>query len=151
MSPEDRAAIEKNVERHVRRGDVYEACVLLQQLIEAFPDERALADRLLHLEGSLDPTERRRVSLIPPESTGSHRSPVSQAEAHVARGRYKDAIELYRSLLVERPDWDLVKERIAELELLQQLANPHEPPPADAGDQKAVLEHLLDRISNRKR
>lgn len=152
MSPEERAAIEKQIERHLKRGDVFEACVQLQALVEAFPGEAALSERLIHLEGSLDPTERRRVSLIKPDSTGNHRSPVSQAEALAATGKYREAIELYRGLLAERPDWELVRERITELELLQQLAHPHEPPPPTRDEKtESVLEGLLDRISTRKR
>ena len=102
---------------------------------------------LLQLEQGLDPSERRRVATAKVESTGSHKSPMHEAEALAAAGRYKDAIGIYRALLVQRPDWDLVKERLAELFQLAQVAEPHRQPV----NRESLLAHLLERISSRKR
>ena len=147
MTPVERSTLETQVERHVRRGELPEAWAALQQLCSAFPEDAALAARLHQLEQGLDPAERRRVATAKVESTGSHKSPMHEAEALAAAGRYKDAITIYRALLVQRPDWELVKERLAELFQLAQVAEPHRQPVNRA----RLLEHLLERISSRKR
>ena len=90
-----------------------EAWAALQRLCAAFPDDGALAARLTQLEQGLDPAERRRVAMTRKEPTGAYKSPMHDAEALAAAGRYKEAIVIYRALLAHRPDWDLVKERLA--------------------------------------
>ena len=147
MLPEERAALEAKVDRHLRRGEMGDAFACLAQLAEAFPDELELQDRLAQLEESLDPAEKRRVAMLRPEPTGSNKSPMHRAEALAAQGKYVEAIEIYRALLASRPDWELVKERLAELFQLAQVASPARP----AVNREGVLEHLLDRISSRKR
>ncbi len=147
MTPEERTSHETQAERHLRRGELAEAYAVLSKLASAFPDEPELASRVAQLEQSLDPEERRRVAMTVPEPTGKHKTPMHEAEALAAKGRYKEAIALYRGLLAQRPDWDLVKERLAELFELAQVAAPNRPPV----NQEGVLEHLLDRISTRKR
>lgn len=148
MTPEERTALESQADRHVRRGELAEAWGLLQRLVEAFPEEPALADRLAQLEASMDPLERRRVAVAKVESTGSHKSPMHRAEALAAAGKYAEAIAIYRQLLADRPDWDLVKERLAELFQLAQVAHPAARPNAH---REALLETLLERISTRRR
>jgi len=115
--------------------------------VRRVPRDAALAERLSQLEQGLDPSERRRVATSKVESTGSHQSPMHEAESLAAAGRYKDAITIYRTLLVQRPDWELVKERLAELFQLAQVAEPKRQPVNRA----RLLEHLLERISSRKR
>src|SRR5213075_2060422 len=116
------AALETQVERHVRRGELSNARALLERLCLAFPDNAALADRLGTLEQDLDPSERRHVPLGGiPEPTGRHKTPMHEAEALAAAGKYKEAIAIYRALLNQRPDWELVKERLAELFQLAQV------------------------------
>jgi hypothetical protein len=70
-----------------------------------------------------------------------------EAESLAAKGKYKEAIAIYRALLKDRPDWDLVKERLAELFQLAQVAAPNK----TSVDQAGALKHLLDRINTRKR
>lgn len=148
MSPEDRSAAQTQLERHVRRGELSEAWAVLERLATAFPEDAGLAERLAQVEHGLDPAERRRVAMTRAEPTGKHpRTPMHEAEALAAAGRYKDAIVIYRRLLEQRPDWDLVKERLAELFQLAQVAAPHRLPV----NRENVLEHLLDRITTRKR
>lgn len=148
MTPVERSTLEAQVERHVRRGELAEAFAALQRLCAAFPEDAALADRLEQVEQGLDPSERRRAALARVETTGSFKSPMHEAEAHAAAGRYKDAITIYRGLLAERPEWDLVKERLAELFQLAQVAAPQRRQPVN---REGLLQHLLDRISARKR
>lgn len=147
MTPVERSSLETQVERHVRRGELAEAWASIQRLCAAFPEDAALAERLAQLGQGLDPAERRRVATAHPEPTGSPKSPMHQAEALAAAGHYKDAIGIYRGLLAQRPDWELVKERLAELFQLAQVAEPHRQPV----NRERLLEHLLARISSRKR
>lgn len=147
MTPEERTSLETQAERHLRRGELADAYAVLSKLSAVFPDEPELALRVEQLEQSLDPAEQRRVAMTRPEPTGKHKTPMHEAESLAAKGRYKEAITIYRGLLAQRPDWDLVKERLAELFELAQVAAPNKP----SVDQKGVLEHLLDRISTRKR
>ncbi len=147
MTPEERTRLETQVERHVRRGELSEARSVLEKLCMAFPEDALLADRLVQLEQGLDPAERRRVAMGRVEPTGKHKTPMHEAESLAAAGRYKEAIFIYRELLEARPDWDLVKERLAELFQLAQVAAPNRSGVTHEG----ALEHLLDRISTRKR
>lgn len=147
MTPEERQAVESQVERHLRRGELSEAWSRLQALVAEHPDDPALAARLAQLEESLDPSERHRVALARVEPTGGHKSPMHQAEALAAAGKYAEAITIYRELLASRPDWDLVKERLAELFQLAQVAGPRRTPV----NREGLFQHLLQRISTRKR
>ena len=147
MTPVERSTLESQVERHVRRGELSEAWAALAKLSAAFPEDTALAERLAQLEQGLDPAERRRVAMTRSEPTAKHKTPMHEAEALAAAGKYKEAITIYRALLASRPDWDLVKERLAELFQLAQVAAPHRQPV----NREKVLEHLLERISTRKR
>ena len=147
MTPAERSTLENQVERHVRRGELTEAWAALAKLSTAFPDDVPLAQRLAQLEQGLDPAERRRVAMTRSEPTAKHKTPMHEAEALAAAGKYKEAITIYRALLEQRPDWDLVKERLAELFQLAQVAAPHRQPV----NRVKVLEHLLERISTRKR
>lgn len=147
MSPEERAALEAQVERHVRRGEMGDAFAKLQQLADEFPEDTALAERAAQFEQGLDPAERRRVAMARPEVSGVHKSPMHRAESLAAAGKYAEAITIYRELLAQRPDWELVKERLAELFQLAQVASPARP----AVNREGVLEHLLDRINSRRR
>lgn len=147
MSPEDRATAETQLERHVRRGELSEAWSVLERLASAFPEETTFSERLAQVEQGLDPAERRRVAMTRVEPTGKHKTPMHEAEALAAAGRYKEAIGIYRRLLEQRPDWELVKERLAELFQLAQVAAPHRQPV----NRENLLEHLLDRITARRR
>jgi Flp pilus assembly protein TadD len=147
MTQEERQAVETNVDRHLRRGELPEAWAALHQLVVAFPEDAAVAARLAQLEESLDPMERQRVAPTRAEPTGGHKSPMHQAESLAAAGRYKEAIAIYRALLASRPDWELVKERLAELFQLAQVAEPKRTPV----NREGLLEHLLERINARKR
>ena len=147
MTPSERAALETQIDRHVRRGELPAARAALERLCLAFPEDQALADRLARLEEDLDPSERRPVPLGGIDPTGKHKTPMHEAEALAAKGKYKEAIAIYRALLKDRPDWELVKERLSELFQLAQVAAPIK----TSTDQSGALEHLLDRINTRKR
>lgn len=147
MSPEERTALEGKVERHLRRGELSEAWASLSRLTDAFPEDASLQLRLRQLEESLEPSEWRRVTMARPEPSGVHKSPMHYAEGLAAAGKYTEAIEIYRALLDERPDWELVRERLGELFQLARVAQARRP----AVDRAGVLEHLLERINARRR
>lgn len=147
MTPVERSSLESQVERHIRRGEMPEAWSTLHILCGAFPDDEALRERLERLEQNLDPEERRRVSPSGITRAIKFATPMHEAEALAGAGKYKESISIYRALLVERPDLELVKERLAELFQLAQVAAP----PRQPLSQINFLEHLLSRISARKR
>lgn len=147
MSPDDRQQIEQRAERALRRGDFAEAVALFRDVALAFPDDAALATRLSELEAHLSPQEAHRRAPIASEPSGVHRSPMHEAEALAARGDFAGAIATYRRLLADNPELELVKERLAELFELAQASTA----PKQSVSREQVLEHLLGRISNRKR
>lgn len=147
MSPDERRALEQQADKLMRRGDLPGTAATLRRLVEAFPEEPSYVERLGDVEASLDPVERGRVSLPPPRPTGENATPLHEAEALAAAGKYAEAVAIYRALLTASPDAPLLKERLAELYALAQVAAPKRPPVNRA----QVLEHLLERITSRRR
>ncbi len=146
MTPAERATIETQIERCLRRGELSDAWAHLQRLRKAFPHDAGLAVRLTHLELSLDPEERRS-SMTTGLEPAAPTSPILEAESLAGAGKYREAIAIYRSLLLERPDGELFKERLAELFQLAQVSTPHRQRPTPT----RILEDLLKRIASRKR
>lgn len=148
MNPEERRELEQKADRSLRRGELGEALASYRKLVAAFPNDAALRERLAQLEQNLQPAE-----LLNPkaafraEPSGVHATPMHQAESLAAKGDFAGAIALYRKLLESRPDWELVKERLAEL---FQLAQAREAPKSVVSREQ-VLEQLLDRISTRRK
>lgn len=147
MSPDERQAVESKAERALRRGDLAGALAHFREVAHAFPDDAALAARIAQLESNLGPGETARHAPITAEPSGIFRSPMHEAEAQAARGDFAGAIATYRRLLADNPDLDLVKERLAELFQLAQASTA----PRQTVSREQVLEHLLGRISSRKR
>ena len=153
MSPLEREAIEAKAERALRRGELSEAFGLYKQLTAAFPSDQSLARRVVELQENLQPAELMNPkSNFRSESTaGAPSSPVDAAEVCASKGDYRGAISIYRTLLAERPDSELLRERMAEL---FELAQAGQAPPKQVAQTKpldAVLADLLSRISDRKR
>lgn len=147
MSPDERQALETKAERALRRGNFAEAVAIFRDVALAFPDDAALAARIAELEANLGPGEARARAPISAEPSGVFRSPMHEAEALAARGDFAGAIATYRRLLADNPGLELVKERLAELFQLAQASTA----PKHEVSREQVLEHLLDRISTRKR
>ena len=151
MSPLEREALEAKAERSLRRGELSEAFGIYKQLTTAFPADAALQRRVAELKESLQPAELMNPkSNFRSESTaGTPASPFDAAEVFASKGDYPAAIAIYRKLMAERPDSELIRERLTEL---FQLAQAGQAPPAPVKKPlDAVLADLLSRISDRKR
>ncbi|MDP1915198.1 MAG: tetratricopeptide repeat protein [Myxococcales bacterium] len=151
MSPADRQAHESRAERCLRRGELSEAFALFRQLVAAFPDDGALRRRVDELEGSLQPAELMSSKAnFRAEPEGAPRSATEEAERLAAAGDYGGAIAAYRKLLTERPDNELVKERMNELfDLARASSSPRASAPAHR--REAMLGDILSRIGARRR
>jgi tetratricopeptide (TPR) repeat protein len=148
VTPEERAVLERSAERSLRRGELKESVAAFRALSSAFPDDGALSNRLALVEETLQPSELAApLGAIHSEpSSGGHASPTHQAEALAARGDFKGAIAIYQQLLQQSPTAELLSERLVEL---RQLAAATRSRPALSREH--LLEHLLDRISTRRR
>jgi tetratricopeptide (TPR) repeat protein len=150
VTPDDRHALEQRAERSLRRGELSEAFSIFKQLIAAFPGDEGLLRRVSELEGALQPAELLNAKAnFRAEPQQAPRTATEHAERLADAGDYAGAISAYRRLLTERPDNDLVKERLQELFVLAQAAAPK--PSAPTARREAVLGELLSRIDARKR
>jgi tetratricopeptide (TPR) repeat protein len=155
MTPEQRADTEARAARALRRGDLADALALLESMASAFPDDEALARRLEDLRATAQPEELRapRVpSREEPLQVQRPATPEQEGERLFALGDYVGAAAAYRRALRERPDSQLIAERLVELVRLAQAAPRHSPTdqalPPEPEDR---LQALLDRISSRRR
>lgn len=153
MSPLEREALEAKAERSLRRGELSEAFTIYRQLAKAFPSDESLTRKIVELQENLQPAELMNPkSNFRSESTaGTPTSPTDAAEQCASRGDYSGAITIYRRLAAERPDSELIRERLTEL---FQLAQAGRTPPDSTGTKKpldAVLNDLLSRIGDRRR
>lgn len=152
MSPLEREALEAKVERSLRRGELAEALALYRELENAFPHDRSLARRITELQENLQPAELTNPTSnfrSQPAASGIADAPLAAAETCASQGDYKGAIALYRRLMTERPDSELIRERLAELFELAQAGQ--SPPRPAAKALEAVLNDLISRINDRKR
>ena len=158
MTPDERDTLEAKGDRAMRRGELSTALAMFQQLCAAFPDDATLAEKLANLKENLQPMEltSAKSRFVPdpsaPRSGGG--APLDEAEALAARGDYAGAIARYRKALSEKPDSDLLKERLAELFRMMQAQAPQQKRPAPVVVQKSpelTLTDLLDRIASRRK
>jgi tetratricopeptide (TPR) repeat protein len=147
MTPEERKGLERNAERSLRRGELRDAVASFRTLADAFPGDEALAGRLALVEETLQPAELAgAMASARSDPSGTHRSPTHQAEAQAARGDFKGAIAIYEELLQQTPQADLLRDRLGELRQLAAATRAH-----PALSREHLLEHLLERISSRRR
>jgi tetratricopeptide (TPR) repeat protein len=156
MTPEARAEMQARAERALRRGELAEAVGLYETLVQQFPQDDALAQKLSLLRESLQPMELHSPKARPPASDAplSHgpSSPVQEGERLFALGDYAGAAAAYRRALQERPDNELIKERLLELYRLATAAPVHSPTDrALPKDPEPRLHALLDRLAARRR
>jgi tetratricopeptide (TPR) repeat protein len=151
MTPADRQTLESRAERCLRRGELSEAFTLFRELVAAFPNDGVLRHRVEELEGALQPAELMSAKAnfrSEPESTSL--SATEEAERLASAGDYGGAIAAYRRLLSQRPDNELVKERMNELfDLARASSTPRQSAPSHR--REAMLGDILSRISARRR
>jgi tetratricopeptide (TPR) repeat protein len=155
MTPEARAEMQARAERALRRGELAEAVGLYEQLAQAFPEDQALAQKLALLRESLQPMELQKSRPAPNREaplTQGPSSPVQEGERLFALGDYAGAAAAYRRALQERPDSELIQERLLELYRLA-TASPVNSPTDRALPKKPEdrLQALLDRLAARRR
>lgn len=147
MTPEERQTLEHRAERALKRGELRDALAMFRALADAFPEDPAVRARLGQLEGSVEPLELMGArGGFRSEPSNFFASPQHEAEAHAARGDFRRAIDIYRSLIKATPSAELFRERLTELE---QHAQARAPVPTATKTQ--LLEHLLERIASRRR
>jgi tetratricopeptide (TPR) repeat protein len=156
MNPAARADMEASADRALRRGELAEALHLYEALARAFPDDAALALKLANLRDSLQPAELQTLQASrPPEEASlplAPSSPVQEGERLFALGDYVGAAAAYRRALQERPDSELLKERLIELYRLARempLQSPTDKALPKAAEPR--LQALLDRVASRRR
>jgi hypothetical protein len=157
MTPEVRAETQARAERALRRGELSEAVSLYEMLCQAHPEDEALARRLTTLREMLQPMELQATQApAPPEQPSrplGPSSPVAEGERLFALGDYVAAAAAYRRALHDRPDNELIRERLEEIYRIARSlpairsptdkALPKEPEPR--------LHALLDRLAARRR
>jgi tetratricopeptide (TPR) repeat protein len=150
----ERAQHEVQAERAVRRGDLSAALAMYRKLVQAFPQDPRLQERLADVEGSMHPAELIRAKSVAVAADPDLRpsTPEQEGERLCVMGDYAGAAAAYRRALGERPDNELVRERLDELYRLARADQTLSPtdeslPPA----RQALLQALLGRIASRRR
>lgn len=155
MTQDERDTLEAKADRSMRRGELSAALKIYQQLGAAFPTDQALHEKLKNLQDNLQPMEltsaKSRFTPDPSAPRPGHGNPLDEAEAFAAKGKYAEAIALYRKALAAKPDSDLLKERVAELFQLSQASASPPKPKALARSPELQLSELLDRIATRRK
>jgi tetratricopeptide (TPR) repeat protein len=153
VTRDERDALEAKADRAMRRGELSTALEFFQALLTAFPEDAALAQKLAQLKENLQPMELVSAkSRFVPEAPAKSPAPLDEAEALAARGDYAGAIARYRKALADKPDSELLKDRLAELFRLVQAQAPRRPVPAlEQKNPELVLGEWLDRISVRRK
>lgn len=148
--------MEARADRALRRGELAEALHLYESLVQDFPGDAALALKLANLKDSLQPSELQALlASRPPEEPSlplAPSSPAQEGERLFALGDYVGAAAAYRRALQERPDSELLKERLIELYRLARempLQSPTDKALPKAAEPR--LQALLDRVAARRR
>jgi tetratricopeptide (TPR) repeat protein len=172
MNPDERTEAEVRADRALRRGELSSALSLYQAISDAFPKDEVIAQKLKRIRETLQPQELSHAKTrAPAEAPATPAGSVEAAEALAAKGDYAQAIAIYRRAVEQRPNSDLLKERLAELFQLAQavaprttargaLADRSAPPPSGNTENAApdvpvssprLLSDLLDQIRRRRR
>lgn len=148
MTEDERRQIEQRAERALRRGELGEAHGLLRQVVEVFPTDAALQQRVALLAEDLQPGDLLGHPTLPSYPTPPPISRVDEAERLVDQGDFNGAISIYKLLLTQTPEAELLSERLAELLPLAQSRASHPPPKKDTA---SMLTELLKRLESRRR
>jgi tetratricopeptide (TPR) repeat protein len=155
MNSEARAEMQARAERALRRGELAEAVSLYEALVREHPEDQALGQKLAQLRESLQPMELHNPKAAAPRKEPvplGRSSPIQEGERLFAIGDYAGAAAAYRRALQERPDNELIKERLIELYRLAQAAPVHSPTDRELPKEaEPRLQALLDRVASRRR
>jgi tetratricopeptide (TPR) repeat protein len=174
MTADERDETEARADRSKRRGELAQALAGYNAILAAFPGDEAVQRKLAELQDSVDPAELRhpKANFADAAPGGPAQTAEQEGERLFAAGDYPGAIGALRRALAERPDNELVKERLGEIfRLVQgparaapsavqevQAAPPPRSPPAAARamavasvDPAELYRALLERISARRR
>jgi len=147
MTSAERSELEGRAKRCVQRGELKEALEIYRALSLSFPEDAALARRIENLEENLQPAEllNAKASFTPePQLEDRSEAPEAEGERLFAVGDLAGAMAAYRRALKEKPDSELIRERLEELfRLARARALPEDPP--------ELLHALLERIAARRR
>ncbi|XXF74993.1 tetratricopeptide repeat protein [Myxococcaceae bacterium GXIMD 01537] len=155
MTPAARAELEARAERCLRRGELDEALAHFETLVREFPEDAALTARLVQLRDTLQPLELQNVKarFLAEHAPLGPASPMQEGERLFSLGDYAGAAAAYRRALQERPDNQLIQERLVELFQLARNA-PRAASPTDKAlplEPLPRLNALLDRVAARRR
>jgi tetratricopeptide (TPR) repeat protein len=157
VTNEERAQLESAADRARRRGEMAEAVRLYRAILDAFPEDGALRDKLAQLAETLQPMELTSAKAPRSETPAKGNAMVPLTEEQEGErlfhlGDFAGAARAYRRALAHKPDSPLIQERLVELIALAQAAPRNSPTDRALPDRPEPLLHaLLDRIAARKR
>jgi len=159
MSDAATAELVSQADRARRRGEMSEAVRLYEQALAQTPDDETLQRKLAHVRENLQPSELAALqqaalaaSVQRPVPQLAPSTPEQEGERLFSLGDFAGAAAAYRRALRDKPDSELIRERLVELFQLAQAA------PRNSTTDKALprdpqqrLQALLDRIAARKK
>lgn len=157
MNVEARAEMVAHAERALRRGELSEALSLYEALCQTFPGDESLSLRLANVREMLQPQELQtlralQASAQPEAIPQGPSSPVAEGERLFVLGDYAGAAAAYRRAFQERPENELIRERLVELYRLARALPVHSPTDRKLPRQaEPLLNALLDRLAARRR
>ncbi len=147
MTAEERDEIESRGDRALRRGELAEAVTLFESLAAAFPDDGGLRRKLARVRESLQPAELHSAKATFQDSgSGPPQEDSLEAEGErlLSIGDHPGAIAAYRRALEQKPDSELIRDRLGELFRQVQGSAPR-------SDPTALLRGLLERVTSRRK
>ncbi len=145
----------EEADRAVRRGELKQALVFLRRLLERDPASETLQARVRSLESLLQPRELLAPQALAPPvgSANSERPPTIEqvAEALLDRGDITGALSTYERVVFARPNHQLARERLQELQGLARTHTDQEPSEGLPQAKDHLYEALLARIASRRR
>ncbi len=147
----ERVQRQAEAERAVRRGELKQALAIYRELAREAPEDPLLPSRIATIESLLQPDEIFAAGPAPAAPDLSRSATLEQAaEALFEQGDLPGALATYQRLLQDRPDNELARERLLELQHLARLtAAP--PAPSLPAERPQMLEALLERIAHRRK
>ncbi|MGI5863441.1 MAG: hypothetical protein ACOX6T_15495 [Myxococcales bacterium] len=141
-------------ERALRRGELKEALRLYHQVLSLEPENPPVRARIASIEALVQPSELAEQPLdLSMARPVREKPPTAEqtAEMLLERGDYRGALAAYERILQARPNHELARERLLEVQQLVDLNPRSAEPPALPEDKAGLLEALLVRIASRRK